>query len=67
MENGKFNEDDPWNNEHFRDLRKRFIDPDFPILEPCSWCYNNSGNTRLITNPNLFSSSLRQLLKEFQE
>ena len=57
--NGKFDEeDDPWNGPHFRELRKRFIDPEFPLLEPCTWCYNNSTHKPgwlSIINSNLLS------------
>ncbi|MDP6380372.1 MAG: hypothetical protein QF662_03410, partial [Phycisphaerae bacterium] len=39
--NGKVGEHDPWNNEHFQEMRKRFLDPQCDILEPCKYCYNN--------------------------
>ncbi len=58
--NGKFYEEDAWNNAHFRELRRRFIDPGFPLLEPCRWCYNNSGHSRLVSNPNPLSYILHQ-------
>lgn len=58
--NGKFYEEDAWNNAHFRELRRRFIDPGFPLLEPCRWCYNNSGHSRLVSNPNPLAYMLRQ-------
>jgi MoaA/NifB/PqqE/SkfB family radical SAM enzyme len=41
--NGTFYEKDAWNNHHFKDMRRRFIEPETPILEPCKWCYNNSS------------------------
>ena len=58
--NGKFYEEDAWNNAHFRELRRRFIDPEFPLLEPCRWCYSNSGHSRLVSNPNPLAYMLRQ-------
>lgn len=38
-----FRENDPWNNIHFQKMRKRFLSGDFSLLEPCTWCYNNSS------------------------
>jgi MoaA/NifB/PqqE/SkfB family radical SAM enzyme len=41
---GRFSDgSDPWNNAYFREMRKRFIDRDYPLLEPCTWCYNNTS------------------------
>lgn len=39
---GNFSDENVWNNAYFQQMRKRFIDPEFPLLEPCTWCYNNS-------------------------
>jgi len=61
--NGKFYEEDAWNNAHFRELRRRFIDPQFPLLEPCRWCYNNSGRSRLVSNPNPLSHLVRRVFR----
>jgi MoaA/NifB/PqqE/SkfB family radical SAM enzyme len=59
---GKFYErDDPWNGSYFQEMRKRFIDPAYPLPEPCTWCYNNSSHFRdwtKISNP-LFRMSNR--------
>lgn len=45
---GKFSDENVWNNEYFQKMRKRFIDSEFPLLEPCTWCYNlNSERDRL--------------------
>ena len=60
-ENGKFYVGDAWNNAHFREMRRRFIDPEFPILEPCKWCYNNTGHSRLVSNPNPLLHLMRQI------
>lgn len=60
-ENGKFYEGDAWNNAHFKEMRRRFIDPEFLLLEPCKWCYNNAGRSRLVSNPNPLSHILRQI------
>lgn len=40
--NGKYYEKNVFNNEHFRYLRKIFIDKVQDIPEPCRICYNNS-------------------------
>lgn len=40
--NGKFYDEDAWNNTYFQNLRNSFLDPGLPILEPCTWCYYNS-------------------------
>lgn len=60
--NGKFDDAAAWNNNHFKDMRRRFLDPEFPILQPCMHCYNNTGKTRLASNPNLFHGILRKYL-----
>jgi MoaA/NifB/PqqE/SkfB family radical SAM enzyme len=43
---GKFSDIDVWNNAYFQEMRKRFIDPKYPLLEPCTWCYQNSSRKR---------------------
>jgi len=51
---GTFDEEDPWNNASFQEMRRRFIDPESPLLEPCTWCYNNSSYIRdwtSVSNP----------------
>jgi MoaA/NifB/PqqE/SkfB family radical SAM enzyme len=51
---GKLDEGYPWNNAYFQEMRRRFIDPMYPLLEPCTWCYNNSSYIRdwsMISNP----------------
>ena len=65
--NGKFYEEDAWNNAHFKEMRRRFIDPEFPLLEPCRWCYNNSGRSRLVANPNPLSYLMRQVFRRLQK
>jgi len=50
--NGKFYEDDAWNNHYFKETRNRFLNPEIPLLEPCKRCYNNTPSTRLLSNPN---------------
>lgn len=65
--NGKFYEEDAWNNAHFKEMRKRFIEPEFPLLEPCRWCYNNSGHSRLVSNPNPLSYLRRQVFRRLQK
>jgi MoaA/NifB/PqqE/SkfB family radical SAM enzyme len=40
--NGKFWEKDAWNNPYFQQLRRRFLSSELPVLEPCTWCHNNS-------------------------
>lgn len=40
--NGKFNDCNVWNNAHFRERRKIFIDPDLPELQPCKYCWANT-------------------------
>lgn len=62
-ENGKFYEEDSWNNAHFREMRRRFIDPEFPLLEPCTWCYNNAGHSRLVSSPNPLSHLIRRVFR----
>jgi len=45
-QSGKFSEENVWNNAYFQEMRKRFIDPEFPLLDPCTWCYQNSSRKR---------------------
>jgi len=39
--NGKISAQSPWNNEHFREIRRRFLEPTCNITDPCKYCYNN--------------------------
>lgn len=57
--NGKFYEEDAWNNAYFQEMRKRFIDPELSLPEPCTWCYANSGYKQLAANRNLLSRIMR--------
>ncbi len=43
---GNFSDENVWNNAYFQEMRKRFIDPEVPLLEPCTWCYQNSTHKR---------------------
>jgi MoaA/NifB/PqqE/SkfB family radical SAM enzyme len=61
-ENMKFGEEDVWNNAYLQDFRRRFLDPDYPLLEPCTWCYNNQGRSRLLADPSPWSHLLRRVL-----
>jgi MoaA/NifB/PqqE/SkfB family radical SAM enzyme len=38
-----YDEEDPWNSPHFQEMRKCFVNSAYPLLEPCTWCYNNSS------------------------
>jgi MoaA/NifB/PqqE/SkfB family radical SAM enzyme len=58
---GRFDEGDAWNSDLLREFRRRFLDPEFPLLEPCQWCYNNQGRSRLVSNPNPVSVLVRRL------
>jgi MoaA/NifB/PqqE/SkfB family radical SAM enzyme len=58
---GRFDEGDAWNSDLLKEFRRRFIDPEFPLLEPCQWCYNNQGRSRLVSNPNPVSFLVRRL------
>lgn len=40
--NGKFWEEDAFNNRHFRELRRAFLNNETAIPSPCHVCYNNS-------------------------
>jgi len=40
---GKFSDIYVWNNPYFQSMRNRFIDPKASLLQPCTWCYNNSS------------------------
>lgn len=59
--NTRFDEEDSWNSIELREFRRRFIDPEFPILEPCRWCYNNQGRSRLVSTPNPVYYLIRRL------
>ncbi len=60
-------EEDTWNNAYFQEFRRRFLDPGFPLLEPCQWCYNNVGRSRLVANPNPLFQQIRQLFGRVQK
>jgi MoaA/NifB/PqqE/SkfB family radical SAM enzyme len=51
-----------WNNAYFQEFRLRFLDPTSALLEPCRWCYNNVGRSRLVSSPNPLSHLFRQLV-----
>lgn len=40
---GKYSDPDVWNNEYFRKERKKFLDPNLPLDEPCRVCFANSA------------------------
>jgi len=40
--NGKFYDKDVWNNSHFQERRKIFLDADIPELPPCRDCCHNN-------------------------
>ncbi len=40
-ENGKVNDEDPWNGEYFRDLRRRHLQGD--LFWPCESCVYSVG------------------------
>jgi MoaA/NifB/PqqE/SkfB family radical SAM enzyme len=42
--NGKFYDDNVWNNSHFRERRRLFLDPSLPDLPPCKDCCANYGS-----------------------
>lgn len=54
--NGKLQEGDAWNNAHFREMRRRFLDPGAPLLEPCGWCFNNTRQARRASKPDPLGS-----------
>lgn len=43
---GNLSDENVWNNRYFQEMRTRFIDPRFPLLEPCTWCYNNTTSKK---------------------
>jgi len=44
MENkGKYSDRDAWNNEFFQMMRRRFIDTQAPLPDPCYHCTSNFG------------------------
>jgi MoaA/NifB/PqqE/SkfB family radical SAM enzyme len=45
--NGKFYDDDVWNNSHFQERRKMFLDADIPELTPCRDCCHNNRPVEL--------------------
>jgi MoaA/NifB/PqqE/SkfB family radical SAM enzyme len=67
-ENGNFyDENNPWNNRYFRQFRRIFIEPELPLFWPCRWCYNNSGSSRLVSNPNPLSYMMRQVFHRLRK
>jgi hypothetical protein len=43
LNSGKFFEsNDPFNNQYFQEMRRIFLSLNSNLLEPCTWCYNNS-------------------------
>ncbi len=65
--NGKFYDKDVWNNGYFQEMRKRFMDPEFPLLEPCTWCYSNSGYKLSNRRHNLLSRIARWIPQGLQK
>jgi hypothetical protein len=59
--NGKITEVDAFNNRHFKEFRRRFIDSDFPLLDPCTRCYNNTARSRIVSNPDLFKYLVKKV------
>jgi len=59
--NGSFSDKNAWNNEHFNDLRRRFLYSNSPLFEPCTWCYNNSRDNR---NRNFFRYNLISIIND---
>ena len=49
--NGKFDDGDAWNNAHFREMRRRLLSPEIPLLEPCGWCFDNTRRARSLAKP----------------
>ncbi len=45
--NGKFYDKDVWNNAHFVERRKLFLDPNLPDLPPCQNCSCNNKPLKL--------------------
>ncbi len=48
-----YDSEDPWNCRYLQEFRRRFLDPEKALLWPCNYCYNNSGASRLVSNPGL--------------
>lgn len=51
--NEKFNEPNVWNNTYFQEMRRRFLDVDYPILQPCASCFNNTPNCQTMGSPQI--------------
>jgi MoaA/NifB/PqqE/SkfB family radical SAM enzyme len=66
-DNKKFGGEDVWNNAGLQDFRRRFLDADYPLLEPCTWCYNNQGRSRFLADPSPFSHLVRRVLGRKQK
>jgi MoaA/NifB/PqqE/SkfB family radical SAM enzyme len=66
-DNKKFGGEDVWNNAELQDFRRRFLDPAYPLLEPCTWCYNNQGRSRLLADPSPFSHLVRRVFRRKQQ
>jgi len=64
-ENGMFYEKDAWNNKYFMEMRRRFIEPYPPLLEPCGFCYNNICHERTVSKFNPLSYLMHQLSRKF--
>ncbi len=62
--NGKFYDGDLWNNAHFREMRRRVMDPEFPLLEPCKRCYNNTNHSRMISTPNPIYHRIKKMFSK---
>jgi MoaA/NifB/PqqE/SkfB family radical SAM enzyme len=65
---GNFSDENVWNNAYFQEMRKRFIDPEFPLLEPCTWCYQNLSRVHgwlAISNP--LSCVIRQVSQRLRK
>ncbi len=43
-QNGKFTDENVWNNDYFRRMRRIYLDPEMPLLEPCTVCPENMGD-----------------------
>jgi len=63
IENNKFGGEDVWNDANMQDFRRRFLEPDYPLLEPCTWCYNNQGRSRLLSDPSPFAHLVRRIFR----
>jgi len=65
---GKFVDENCWNNQYFQEMRNRFIDPEIPLLEPCTRCYNNSRFVcDWVSVPNPFLRIMKRLSHGLQK